>query len=181
MFAKLQRELKRLTEARCEEDVQDHAFNFAVTAWHLIDWVWHCRIASDEGIRSELESSYPAATLPKLRANGDPKTWLVIRVIRMCPELSVCQEVANGVKHFTVESRGNVQKIATSATSAPSPMTLGTGILGGEGLAGSNGSIDNPVYRLKITDKNGNKRDAREVFNAVTAFWKDFLARRGML
>ena len=41
MLRKLERELGRLNAATSRDDQSDHAANFALTAWHLADWVFH--------------------------------------------------------------------------------------------------------------------------------------------
>lgn len=40
MLAKLERELERIKQTDDRDDLVDHSFNFAVTAWHLADWLW---------------------------------------------------------------------------------------------------------------------------------------------
>lgn len=40
MLAKLERELERVTQTDDRDDLVDHTFNFAITAWHMTDWLW---------------------------------------------------------------------------------------------------------------------------------------------
>lgn len=60
-------------------------FNAAVTAWHLTDWCWN---AMDEDQRSSLCG--PGAKLKDFQA-----------LLRSdCRELAICDQLANGSKHF---------------------------------------------------------------------------------
>lgn len=180
MLAKLQRELDRVANASFfRQELVDHATNCALTAWHITDWVWRCRFASDSKARHELEASCTG-----LRWSKRDDRFREC-VTRMCPQLVLCQDIANGFKHVIAESNDpttpGVVDVTASATAAPSgPFTLGVHGLGGAGLGGPGYVAGGQVYRLKITSKDGTTRDAIEVFNAVAAFWTEFFARHGI-
>ena len=180
MLAKLQRELGRVASASfVRQDLVDHATNCALTAWHITDWVWQCRFASDSKARQDLEAS-----CIDLRSSKRENRFREC-VTRMCPQLVLCQDIANGFKHVIAESNDpttpGVVDVTASATTAPSgPFTLGVDGLGGAGLGGPCYVAGGQMCRLKITRQDGTTRDAIEVFNAVAAFWAEFVARYGI-
>src|ERR1700690_2726829 len=66
------------------------AFNCAITAWHLIDWIW--ADATDEQ-KEKLAATYGFQQSEGL---GTFKNAL----LKMIPELAACSDIANGSKHF---------------------------------------------------------------------------------
>lgn len=74
LLAKLRRDLRRVQE---EPSDSFAAFDFFVTAWHLLDWL------------------YPGRANDHVRAE----------VVRDEQLLAVCQHIATGAKHFRVENR----------------------------------------------------------------------------
>ncbi len=66
-----------------------HAVNCAVTAWHLIEWVW----ASHKQKMMTLSQS--------IKKEADFKQYISLR----CPEIETMQAIANGTKHFKVDKR----------------------------------------------------------------------------
>ncbi len=65
---------------------QYHAFNCAVTAWHVTDWLW-------QDIPSELRNKRQWKDCKKFQDY----------VRKDCPELNLCHQIANGSKHCLVE------------------------------------------------------------------------------
>src|ERR1700738_2061197 len=53
MLAKLAREVSRPEAAKALEDAADHGTNAAVTAWHLVDWIW-VTIKQDQQLRARV-------------------------------------------------------------------------------------------------------------------------------
>ncbi len=90
MLEKLQWELSNLFR-RQRHDIrvcQYHAFNCAITAWHVTDWLW-------QDISSELK---------------DKRQWekcqdLQKYVREECPELNLCHQITTGSKHCLVEHK----------------------------------------------------------------------------
>ena len=87
VFGKVERELARL-EA---EVTADTYFNFAITAYHLCDWV-------------EKDARLPKA------ARRD------LKVLRRELAIQVCRDIANGSKHFGVDYPNPVVADATCTT-----------------------------------------------------------------
>lgn len=92
LVEKLAREIDRMRDHPTRDDLTDHAVNFAITGWHLTDWVWNaiCRhpdklaaIARGDGLRPS-----------ELRSCEDFK-----RYVRSKPGLAVCHDIATAAKH----------------------------------------------------------------------------------
>ncbi len=66
------------------------AFNYAVTAWHLCDWVWHSW--PEEAQKSVMAEFDPAAKVTSANFRG--------AMSQRCRELKICQQIANGSKHM---------------------------------------------------------------------------------
>jgi hypothetical protein len=86
IFRKLYREKQRFENATSNEqglaDQVDAALNFALTAWHITDWVWVRR-------RDELREYFGVGTLGEFQNE----------IRRRCPGLAVCDVIANAAKH----------------------------------------------------------------------------------
>ena len=54
---KLEREFGRLQTETDREHLNDHTLNFALTAWHLIDWIWEARERGILEFRQELAAA----------------------------------------------------------------------------------------------------------------------------
>jgi hypothetical protein len=65
---------------------QYHAFNCAVTAWHVTDWLWQ---DMSPALKSDLHVKSCKAFQDYVR--------------NACPALNLCHEIANGSKHCLVE------------------------------------------------------------------------------
>jgi len=73
-----------------------HAYNCAVTAWHLVDWTW---CTADAELREQMGHKYqfafPASERKGLERFADSIT-------QDCRALHVCRVIANGSKHMKV-------------------------------------------------------------------------------
>src|SRR5579871_6202943 len=67
-----------------------HAYNFAVTAWHLIDWVW---AASDQGTRDYISKFFGGAEMAR-------KAHLYNEIAAKYRPIHICGQIANGSKHY---------------------------------------------------------------------------------
>ena len=110
ILEKLQWELDTLF-CRQRHDIrvcQYHAFNCAITAWHVTDWLWL-------DITPEVKARLEEKTQRKLNRCEDFQTY----VREACPSLVLCHQIANGSKHCLLEHK-------------PDP-NVSAGISGGEG------------------------------------------------
>lgn len=74
-----------------------HAFNCAVTAWHLADWIWESATASDRDfILSKLE---PKSSASKSK---EPFTRFQLALMARYRSLHLCRQLATGAKHKIV-------------------------------------------------------------------------------
>jgi hypothetical protein len=98
VYWKLLWELGNLKRSEADEENREHlgfdsayhAYNFAVTAWHLVDWVW---AASDGRSREHLAHYFNGAPMAK-NANLFDAIACRFRAIH------VCGQIANGSKHY---------------------------------------------------------------------------------
>lgn len=129
-----------------------HAFNCAVTAWHVSDWTWE--YVGDHG-QGELASHF-GITRRDLFGFQDA-------VAASSRALNACREIATGSKHRDVKRKGADPSVQASAVwaqleppkSRPGPPRYGTVWL--------------------ITDRNGT-RPALDVFNEAAEYWHRLLA-----
>jgi len=153
---KLNRELGRLNDARNREDIADHAINFAVTAWHLIDWVWATHERNDEYFAFKGEAK---------RASGGWKCLADFRdyIVGREPRLENCGLFANSAKHLVLDEKRwpNQSEVATIA-SAKGDVTLSDMF---------QGTVE---WTPKIVV--GQRHlDARVEFQVVLDFWTQFI------
>lgn len=162
VFRKLHREKERLEKASDggkRADQVDAAINFTITAWHLTDWVWYQR-------ERELREAFEVNSLGAFQG--------IIR--RECPELAVCDVIANAAKHGGVaHKRKDRPAIETILGAEPAA----------EGAAGVE-LIAEPAQRrwwpahhrwsLKINVE-GNSQDLLGLSSSVFVFWHKFIQR----
>ncbi len=166
MLRKLQRELNRVAEASfIKQDLTDFGLNCALTAWHISDWVWQHRFKDDPEALKTLLSRYPKL-LERSNEYGF-KEYLT----RQCPELALCQDIANGFKHVAAIPLNTRQAKGADDTTASATTALG--------LYGY--VADGESYRLKISSPDGKSCDGVNAFNEVVRFWTQFMAEHGLL
>lgn len=94
LLAKLNWEILQLGHTTENETVASYrAFNCAVTAWTITDWVWN---SAPDDLRERFKRE---SRKPKAR-NGEPLASLLRQ---QCRELAICQQLANGSKHFILD------------------------------------------------------------------------------
>jgi hypothetical protein len=85
-FKKFHREWKRFEKAEDNQEglaqQVDGAINAAIAAWHLTDWVWKFH-------RAKLTKTYKVDSVSKFQA----------AIKAECPDLAVCDIIANAAKH----------------------------------------------------------------------------------
>jgi hypothetical protein len=141
------------------------AFNCAVTAWHLADWVWK---ASSEDRRADILRSLSVS------ATGcDKKDFSNFQTAlrRRRRALHVCRQLATGSKHMTV-------------TKYPDPNVRADTRSETEYARAGEMRIGDPLvvhrYRLVVSDK-GVERAAVDVFADAFQYWEWFLREWGHL
>jgi hypothetical protein len=156
--AKLAWEIEGLRTAIADsESVAAHlhaaycAFNCAVTAWHVSDWIWEY---------------LPPAELSAQCGRGlgqvsEFQNWL----IQQSRSLNCCREIANGSKHRVV-SRGKPDLYVKAS------------LVWAVDYADVNARVDEPLGRyrsqLVIHDREGS-RPALDVFQEAYDYWCGFL------
>jgi hypothetical protein len=156
MRQKLERERARIAEAGGNrQKLSDHGINFAVTAWHLTDWLWR-GMKTMHALKAKIA-----------RAIGLPPQSLGLDdfqkyVYAQCGELIYCQVIATASKHVGADrkllNQGHYQRNIASGLSLTATMhvTFGTS------------------WVLKIID-GSDRLPALSIFDAVLTFWTDFI------
>lgn len=125
----------------------DWVFDFAVTAWHLVDWVAR---DSDAGGNS---------------ARSDAKKRLTLQ----CPELFVCEQICNGAKHLVLDDpQLKPFNVATDVRGTTDLSGIRLNIVAGAGL--NHDVVCTPA--VVVTDKDGHEWHAIELFHRVLSFWQ---------
>jgi len=102
LVCKLENECHRMEEAETLRDLVDHTMNFALTAYHMSEWVWEVvqRRLADDG--DELErADWIAAIGFEPKSPQDVRDW----ALSACPELEYCRQLANATKHLSCRGR----------------------------------------------------------------------------
>ena len=154
IFRKLGREKRRFEKAGSDnegrKDQVDAAINFAITAWHMTDWVWQ---------RQERELCERFGVRCKREFQEEMR--------RQCPDLAVCDVIANAAKHGgTAHKREDRPEIETVLIADP----VAEGAAGVELYA----VVADPEWSLKIR-VNGKPEDPHAVFYRVFGFWHEFI------
>jgi hypothetical protein len=158
VLEKLSREVERYAELDQKgndlDAMKDTAFNVAVTAWHLCDWVFN---DMTEAQRDSLSIHSPTQMQEYARHE--------------CRALHICRQAATASKHWEVR-RYRDPNVAIVVTAPPDPPDLGTE------------SSAPPVYvlpRWHIYIIDGNKvHPAGEVFSRAEEFWCQIIYQNGI-
>lgn len=155
LVEKLNRELIRFESAPNREDQADHAINFCMTAWHLIDWTLSA------GQSGALTFSLTDGTEPNWTDVSEYRTYLFSR----CSELRFMDVIANTWKHRVINAKPNRPEISVTASSIATMADW-------DRL--SEISTLNQQFTWKLVE--GEERKAwKHVFSAVSAFWHAFV------
>lgn len=135
-----------------------HAFNCAVTAWHMVDWVW---MSCDENGRAELAA---AMDMPRRDLGAFQ------HAVRRDRALNCCRDIATGSKHKNVDRRPDPDVRAALEWSVEH--------------ATVESPVDEPLARyranLVVHDRSG-ARPAVEVFEEALEYWTRFCERWGFI
>ena len=166
LLEKLEREFDRFLRAS-QPDSDDHthqsdyAFNFCVTAYHMIDWVW------------EYEHRVNGVNRPYGHSN---RYELAEEVCDDHEAVAVCRDIANGSKHFATDPDrdSRLQSTEVRLTNNSGMGAPGDTPFGPPGLRSFAGT---GVLReeLWINLEDGDQRKAESVFKEALSFWQQFL------
>lgn len=147
-------------EARPYEVAAFHAFNVAVTAWHLTDWIWGF-LDEKERVQMVADFEFESQVL------GLRDFQRAVR--KKSRALEICWEVANGSKHFTTHEDS---KVETQVDVKVNSATVG------EFRAGQ--PLQTFSYEF-IINWNGQVLEAVKVFEEARDFWGRLLNTAGLV
>jgi len=106
---KLEREMERMQETESLRDFVEHTMNFALTAYHMTDWVWDAlqREPADGEVNFERDS-WTAVIGYKPETLSEVRSW----AISQCPELEYCRQLSFG----HLRSRADCNRAARRAS-----------------------------------------------------------------
>lgn len=167
MLAKLYWEIEQLKKASAEEGrkLTFHqeqaycAFNCAITAWHLTDWVWG---DASEALRIEMCKYLDATTCCKRDFQN--------AICRKYRALHICRQIANGSKHMKLEREDPVVEVGAIWEEH---MPRAGSARAGEKISG--------FLRKFVVVDNEIRKPAVEVFDEAGENWKDFLGTWGFI
>ncbi|SAK77614.1 hypothetical protein AWB81_03747 [Caballeronia arationis] len=158
LLDKARRDGEALTQALsiCDQSaVRDSLFNFAISAYHLLDWV--------KAFRPELKGTVTALL------NGSDS-------------LGACRDLCNASKHLILTlERGPYREhppIVANVNISPTAQTSRLHIAEVSEQAGEQGiaPTSQPPWRLKIQMKDGSKIAAEDLVSEVIGVWERFFA-----
>lgn len=135
-----------------------HAFNCAVTAWHMVDWVW---MSSEAVGRAEIAASMEMAQVDLGSFQG---------AVRKNRALNCCRDIATGSKHMDVAQRPDPNVRAALEWDAEH--------------ASVESGVDEPLARYRarlVIHDSGGARLAVDVFEEALEYWTRFLEKRGFI
>jgi len=134
----------------------DHAFNFVITAWHLVDWLWN---------------SASKSTPTSHRLMGCKSFEELHAAVRtQSPALQVCYELCLGAKHFLLhKNREKSVKAAAAVVMEDSGVTRSPARAVAQAVTRSPaGCFEEQLF---VTMSDGKVVPAAEIFSQVLSFW----------
>jgi hypothetical protein len=178
LLEKARREVRRLEVATAGAsspkgvpDLQDTAFNAAVTLWHVSDW-----------IANSTEQKYIDA-IERIRLERPSQKTVRLLILREHilddPHMAICEALANGAKHLELHEppsfvSSRIFAPQTNLHAAAAPVVLTANVTAGPAVGVA------PIRyfaKLKINDVG---IPALDVFKAALAYWDKFLADYGL-
>jgi hypothetical protein len=103
LLAKLDWEMEQYNQSPAQQEIASYrAFNCAVTAWSLCDWVWN---AASDDLKAKFRAASPSS-------KTDSPEILAALLRAESRELAICQQLANGAKHF-VRNQNNDPQVSS--------------------------------------------------------------------
>lgn len=159
LYRKLLFDIERLRRETTSREVQYAAFDCAVDAFHLIDWVLHA-VDDDSHIR---------LTGKRRGANKTVRGFIETNRLRL-PDLELCRQIANSVKHLVMTFGPQMENMSTG-----SMMVFDPPFVAGQPLP--------PGFRMyaqAYVQLDGIKHDVTELFEHVSHQWAVFLRDEGL-
>lgn len=171
MLAKLHWEIKQLKISLETEQKPAfahapayHAYNCAITSWHLTDWVWESADAEARTrICARLNATFNLAAKDALE-----KFQIAVRAKHR--SIYICWQIATGSKHVNI--RKSDPTIKTEEVWQPQSVA-------GQMECGRT-PLGSYLYRLSLTD-NGISRSAVDIFHEAFKNWEDELGWWGFI
>ena len=137
-----------------------HAFNCAVTAWHMTDWIWQSATAED---RAELLSKLAITATGKSQNDFSAFTRALMKSHRV---LHICRQIAIGSKHKIVERHPDPDVRAEEHWHV--------------GRLRSRSGVSSANYSISLLIRDGEVlRPALEVFEEAAQTWNQLLRKWG--
>ena len=138
-----------------------HAFNTAITAWHLTDWLWQHSPETRAKLATKFQFVFEETTTGVRNGLGKFQDAVVLH----CDELAVCREIATGSKHMRKDKVDpNIKAQAVWAKSIESVGFVRTG---------------DQVMSLLVTYKE-KEVDAQLSFIEAAGYWEKLMLELGV-
>lgn len=160
MLAKLEWELARFREALSNDvdALRFTAFNTAVTAWQIAEWIWpDLRPDQQRAIWDGLSAAQRTALKDRMNYGA-----LQAKARTECRAVYICRQIATASKHSAVTTFFDPNIV--TATSAP----------GDTAADGTPNFIVAGAWALKVID-GGETMLALTVFDSALAYWTKFI------
>lgn len=138
------------------------AYNVAVTAWHMTDWVWMLDPPTRAKIGARFNFQFTETN------SGLDKGLLKFQeaVVAACPALYACREVANASKHMRrKKSDPNIKAVVEYH-----PVVEASG----------HAKVGDLLMSLWVID-NGNRISANRFFIQIASYWEKLLKDEGLM
>ncbi len=165
IFRKLGREKRRFEKAGSNRenlaDQVDAAINFAITAWHMTDWVWGQQ-------KHKLRENFHVRGLKEFQNE----------MRQLCPGLAVCDVIANAAKHGgAADKREDRPEIVTVLVAHPvAEVAEAVELLAVPAHRRWFALLAHRRWSLEIK-VNGKREDLLALLNRVSLFWHKFIQR----
>lgn len=139
------------------------AWNTAVTAWHMTDWLWASKQTTRDKLSKKFKFEYNEATVSG-REKGLGSFQKAVRKARR--ELHICWEICNASKHMRLKTSDPDIKVEIEwheANEAVGEM-----------------KVSDLIMNLMIHDKD-EKTDAQLVFIEAAGYWENLLKDEGFI
>lgn len=154
LLGKLTAEIHQFTTSHFDTLKSGHlALNIAMTAWHMVDWVFADMNADQRALAGQI-----------LGGSIEKKGDLAALATKACEALRICQVIATAGKHVEVASR-------------PDP-SLTTRFE----LVDLSADDTNPqLLTAWVIEREGKEYPADQIFKDVHRFWENLLSDLGMI